>query len=168
MPSGATEFLAAVGCWRDRRLTAERRRQGESLQTASPSANARAPRGRATTSDSRPTFPDDPPLWPPKSVRLAKGGCLAWSVKTRTGPLAKTRLRGGETSTRDCHSGEAVSPTRPTKQFARPAKGPPTTKPATTVGALVREPMPGIHPQPGLNGGCGGWRRCIEAHRVRP
>lgn len=150
MPSGATEFLAAVGCWRDRRLRAKRRRHGvvrrsESRQTTSPSANARAPWGRATTSDSRPAFPDDPPLWPAKSVRLAKRGFLPWPVERRTGPPAKTRLRGGETSTRDCHSGEAVSPTCATKPFARPANGPPATTPATTIGALVRERMPGSH-----------------------
>lgn len=65
MPSGATEFRAAVGCWRDRRLHCKaRRRHGgvrrsESRQTANPSANARAPWGRATTSDSRPAFPDE-------------------------------------------------------------------------------------------------------------
>ena len=65
MPSGATEFCAAVGWWRDRRLhcKARRRRGGvrrsESRQTASPRANARAPWGRATTSDSRPAFADE-------------------------------------------------------------------------------------------------------------
>lgn len=65
MPSGATEFRAAVGCWRDRRLHCKaRRRHGGvrrsgSRQTASPSANARAPWGRETTSDSRPAFLDE-------------------------------------------------------------------------------------------------------------
>ena len=76
-------------------------------------------------------------------------------------PLAKSRLRGGETSTRDCHSGEAVSPTRATRLFARPANGPPTTTLATTIGALVREPCP--HPQPRLNRGCGESKRIATA-----
>jgi hypothetical protein len=50
MPSGATEFPAAVGCWRDRRLTAKPPPRRSPAKRAAPNrkpkANARAPRGQ--------------------------------------------------------------------------------------------------------------------------
>lgn len=165
MPSAATEFRAAVGCWRDRRLHCKaRRRHGgvrrsESRQTASPSANARARWGRATTSDSRPAFPDESAALAGEvgATREAWVSCLVG--RKANGPSSEDPPSRRETSTHDCHSGEAVSPTRATGPFARPANGPPTTTPATTIGALVRERMPGSHRQPRLNRGCGGWQR---------
>jgi hypothetical protein len=157
VPSGATEFLAAVGCWRYRRLTAKRRRHGgvrrsESRQTASPSANDRAlGQGNDLQLETRLPRRSAPLAGEVAATREAWVSSLVGRKANR--PSSEdSRSRIGNLDARLPFGRSRLADSR-AKQFARPANRPPEdhTRDYDQALVLVRERMPGSHPQPRLN-----------------
>jgi hypothetical protein len=173
VPSGATEFLAAVGCWRDRGLTAKRRRHG-GVQRSEVTPDRQPKRKRRRPGAGQRSATRDPPSQPIRRFgrrsrcdsRTVGASLVGRKANRPSSQDSRSRI---EISMRDCHFGRS----RLARRSSSP--GPPTVRTKVHTRDYDRgvgKGMHGLPPQPGLNraatDGCGESKRtasALEEHR---